>query len=287
MGRVDRSEGFMPILVREMKNIHWIVQNNLIREKTLKAITDVLSSEGISFSEVKSIPFSDELPELEQMGDINVFYGSTTLVMNAFRTFGSGKGIFYDPERFNMQRFLAEWGDKMLNHDASLLTFTQFVALNKPNDSMWFVRPVEDDKSFSGRIMTFEEIRSLEAGLKDSNNPYLGPETLIVISSPKKIEKEWRLFVVDGRIISACRYVLNSELNVDKDDFPREMAEFALACITEFTPDSAFVMDIALCEGRYAIIECNCFNDSGFYDHDIPAILKAVQRLLEKTLTRA
>lgn len=266
-----------------MKNIHWIVQNNLIREKTLKAVTGALSHEGISFSEVKSIPFSDELPELNQTGEINVFYGSTTLVMNAFRRFGSGKGIFYDPDRFNMQRFLMEWGSKMLNHDAKVLTFAQVVALNEPDESLWFVRPVEDDKSFSGRIMAFEEIRMLEAGLKDSNNPYLGEETLVVISSPKTIDKEWRLFVVDRQIISVCRYAMNGELNVDKDDYPQELAEFAQTCINQYLPDTAFVMDIALSNNRYAIIECNCFNDSGFYDHDIPAILKAVQQLLEKT----
>lgn len=48
-------------------------------------------------------------------------------------------------------------------------------------------------------------------------------------------------------------------------------------------PHDIFVMDVALYEGGYRIVECNCFNDTGFYDHDILTIVKNVNQYLRKS----
>lgn len=263
-----------------MSQIHWILQQNLIREQTFYEIKQALIAEGISFEEVKIIPFSDDLPEIRSFGEINVFYGSTTLVLNAYKRFGGGKGIFYESSHFNVRNYIEQWKGSMLNHDSRIMTLTEFCTENHPEYNRWFVRPIEDDKSFSGRIMTWTEIRNLEAQLKDSNNPYLTTETLVAISSPKEIEKEWRLFVVDKEIVSACRYTANGALNVDDADLPEGMLAFALERFNEYVPDDVFVMDIALHKGNYYIVECNCFNDSGFYRHDISKIIRSVNRFL-------
>lgn len=259
-----------------MKAIHWIIQSNLIREHVLAEIEAALTAGGISFEEVKIVPFSDELPEIKKLDEVNVFYGSTTLIMNAYRHYGVTKGIFYDAPNFNMRTYAERWGERMLNADARFLTFSEIVRLGLEEDSTWFVRPIEDDKAFSGRLMTVAEIHAFEKELATSNNPYLTTETIASISAPKAITKEWRLFVVDREMVSACRYTMDGKLSVDADDLPEEMLRFAEECCSMYVPAEVFVMDIALWEGQYRIVECNCFNDSGFYQHDIGGIIGRV-----------
>ncbi|MFN8396575.1 MAG: ATP-grasp domain-containing protein [Bacteroidia bacterium] len=174
--------------------------------------------------EVKIVPFSDELPEILTLGEVNVFYGSTTLVLNAYKRFGGSKGIFFDQERFSMKTYLERWGNRMLNADSQILRFQDIVLLGHDLDSEWFVRPIEDDKAFSGKVFSFEEIVAFENELEQSNNPYLTTETLVAISAPKAIEKEWRLFVIDRKVISACRYTMHGNLSVDASDLPSEDA---------------------------------------------------------------
>lgn len=101
-----------------MKTIHWIVQCNLIRDNVLAAIKNALTEGNISFEEVKIVPFSDELPAIQKLGEVNVFYGSTTLIMNAYRHFGVTKGIFYDAPNFNMRTYAEHSGERMQTHDA-------------------------------------------------------------------------------------------------------------------------------------------------------------------------
>ncbi|MBX7225544.1 MAG: ATP-grasp domain-containing protein [Chitinophagales bacterium] len=265
-----------------MKRIHWILQSNLIREQTLNQIKNALVEDNVSFEEVRVIPFSDELPTIERKEDINVFYGSTTLILNAYKKWGTSEGIFYDHRNFNMKTYLEKWGVKMLNSDSKIFTFKEIVALKLRENSVWFLRPIEDDKSFSGCIMTFKEIIDFEKKLLDSNNPYLSTETLVAISSVKSISKEWRLFIIDKMVVSACRYMLNGSLDIDDKDIPKELIVFAEECCREYVPADIFVMDIAFFKERFHIVECNCFNDSGFYKHDILKIIHGVNEYFER-----
>ena len=52
-----------------MKKINWILQVNLTKEKVLDEIRKTLIHDGISFEEVKVIPFSDELPYIKNDED--------------------------------------------------------------------------------------------------------------------------------------------------------------------------------------------------------------------------
>ncbi|MDI9309775.1 MAG: ATP-grasp domain-containing protein [Limnohabitans sp.] len=265
-----------------MNQIHWILQSNLIKESVFNQIKKTFIENNISFEEVKIIPFSDDLPEIKTFNEINVFYGSTTLILNAYKKFGITKGIFYDHSNFNLANYIKHWSDNMLNYDSKILTFEQITKLNLKPDSHWFIRPIEDDKSFSGKIMSVNEIYNFEKELLNSNNPYLTTETLVGISSVKEIEKEWRLFIIDKQIISICRYTMNGELSISDEDIPDQLIKFTEECLKIYAPAAVFVMDIALYKNSFKIVECNCFNDSGFYKHNIEDIILKVNQYLSK-----
>lgn len=262
-----------------MRNIHWILQENLIREATLYQVEEALIKDSVSYEKVKIIPFSDSLPIIQDSDDLKIFYGSTTLILNAYSKEKYAEGIFYDPEIFSLRNYFEKWGAHMLNIDSDILTFKEIVNGNYTNGN-WFVRPIYDDKSFSGRVMTISEIQHLEASLAESNNPYLDEATLVAISKPKDIAKEWRHFIVNKEIVSSSRYAEFGQSSKSAADVPNDLLEFVKERCNEYTPNAIFVMDTSLHKNSYKIVECNCFNDTGFYEHDINTIISKVNTYL-------
>ena len=208
-----------------MRQPHWIIQNNLIKDAVLKQLKFALEANRISYEEVKVIPFSNEVPAVKNKNDFHVYYGSTTLILNAYKQLKNTPGIFYNEDLFTIENYMNKWGDTMLNADSKILTFAQIIAGNFKLGE-WFVRPISDDKSFSGRIMNYEEMKQLESGLAESNNPYLNENTLVAISIPKEIQKEWRHFIVNGKVISSSKYAENGHLNKSSKDVPEALLEF-------------------------------------------------------------
>lgn len=260
---------------------HWILQQNLIKESVFQQIKDVLKEDHISYEEVKIIPFSDELPNIQSTHPVNVFYGSTTLILNAYKHSKFSKSIFYDEDLFTIKNYMDKWGDYMLNADSNILTFKEIVE-GDYNKGEWFLRPIHDDKSFSGKVMTSDQIIQIENSLKESNNPYLNEETLVAISKPKQIAKEWRHFIVNGEIISTSKYAEEGQPSKSSRDIPQELIQFVRDRCREYMPHPVFVMDTALYNNSFKIVECNCFNDTGFYDHDIKKVIRAVNAYLMK-----
>ena len=265
-----------------MRKIRWILQQNLIREAVLEQVKQALTNDNTPFEEVKIIPFSDELPEISDSNDFKVFYGSTTLVLNAYANVNYTEGIFYDKVIFSMENYFEKWGKHMLNYDSEILTFNEIV--NKYSTGDWFVRPIFDDKSFSGRVMSAQEIKHLKESLTASNNPYLDEHTLVTISKPKTIHKEWRHFIVGKEIVSTSRYAEHGKLSKSSADVPPDLLEFVKARCHEYVPNDIFVMDTALHNDAFKIVECNCFNDTGFYDHDISKIIAKVNTEIRQKL---
>jgi len=60
--------------------------------------------------------------------------------------------------------------------------------------------------------------------------------------------------------------------NVDKDAYT-----FCKKMVNLFELNDAFVMDLALTENGYKIIECGCINSAGFYRADMQKLLIAIE----------
>lgn len=264
-----------------MQKLQWILQRNLTKREVLDQIESALKIDNIDFQEVDVIPFSEELPAIRNDSAFSIFYGSTTLMLNAYNDPRFSKGVFYNYS-FNMANYLKQWKERMLNNDALITTFEIFSKQDHDPLSEWFVRPNSDAKGFSGTIMTFERIKSFTKEIETFNNPHLTSNTLIAISSPKKIIKEWRSFVVDGNVISSTRYLQNDRLDISTEDVPHDLNGFIEDSYKLYFPHEIFVIDTALFNDNYYIVECNCFNGTGFYDHDIIEIIRAINNFLLK-----
>jgi hypothetical protein len=259
-----------------MKKVRWIIQNNLIAENDLQAIQKACVDINVEFESILVIPFTEELPEFTIDDAVNIYYGSTTLMNNIYRTLNKPEGLFYDQDKFSMLNYMNIWDKHMLNSDATVTTLDEFSKRDYKNESLWFVRPDADDKSFDGSVMEFEKIKSWTNNITHYDNSNLNGQTRIIAGQPYYIHKEWRNFIVDGKVIESTLYRENFKLKKSNIDIPLDMIKFVTERCKEYTPSKAFAMDIGLCGGDYYIIECGCINSVGFYAANIAKIVKAI-----------
>jgi len=184
-----------------------------------------------------------------------------------------------------MRYYFFNWGEDMLSYGADVVTIKDYI--NSPRrwwmkDKNIFVRPNGDGKEFDGQVGTYQEIK----GMLERTLKYDGPLdewTNIVVGKAYNMHKEWRLYIVDGEIVTASRYRKNFKLSKSATDIPENMLDFARDRMKKFTPHDNFAMDICSThDGSYYIIECGCLNSVGFYDADIGKLVKAISKWMKK-----
>lgn len=260
-----------------MKNIRWVIQNNLIAENDLKVIQNSCKNLGVEFEEVLVVPFSSELPKFTLDNKTNIYYGSTTFMNNIYKELKQPIGLFYNHETFSMENYLEKWGGYMLNSGAKVVTVFDILTIGYEdvNDD-YFVRPNGDGKEFDGQVMKLKFLKPfLERHcLYDSS---VTVNTKILIGPAYNIHKEWRNYIVDGQIVTSSLYRENFKLKKSSSDIPESMLKFVEDRIREYQPHSNFAIDIASThDGTYYIIECGCLNSVGFYHADISKIVEKV-----------
>ncbi|SEW35475.1 protein of unknown function [Chitinophaga arvensicola] len=256
--------------------IQWVVQRNLTHVADFNNLRLSCEEAGIYFQAIDIIPFSPDLPVFDTSRR-SIIYGSTTFCNLAATDQELKTGLFFDEARFSIGNYFQRWGKYMLNYGAVITTFEELMSRDVLPEQLFFIRPDDDSKSFSGEIKSFGEISRWYEQLKMVENTNLSPDSAIVVSDPWQIRYEWRLWIVEGKVVAASKYRTDFKLTKERG-CPEEVITFAENRCAEYTPHDVFVMDVCLCGEELFIVECGCMNAEGFYHADIGAIVTAVSR---------
>jgi len=183
-------------------------------------------------------------------------------------------------ENFEYNKWIECYGkEEMLNGNAIITTVEN---ANIPNGlEKVFIRPLEDSKSFSGRVYTRQEFEKFkdEAIHKKTNSLILDKDTEIVMSEIIKIHIEARFFVINEIIVAKSIYKRGTSVIYDRNVDPF-LVDYAEKMITKWKPCKAFVIDIAETENGTKIVELNNINSAGIYDADSFAIISYMEDFL-------
>jgi hypothetical protein len=260
-------------------HLQWVVQKNLTQSSSYEAISAACQALGIDFWGFTLRPFATEAPEYPK-DKAAIFYGSTSLMNQVY----PNPGLFYDPALFSMENYLLHYADRMLNYEASLSTLALLLTADYPAEKLLFIRPDADSKSFSGTVMAFADIQTWANKLgQNSVAEDLHLDTPIVVGPAFHIKEEWRLWIVDKKVVAASQYAYEHRLH-KVADCPDGVKEFATAACEVYVPHDIFVMDICRCGEDYYIVECGCLNSAGFYSADIRVIVAAVSDFMVNSL---
>jgi hypothetical protein len=144
-------------------------------------------------------------------------------------------------------------------------------------DGRVFVRPDSPLKLFAGLTAghaTFERDLEFMAFYE------FPVESLVVVSSPKSIEAEWRFVIADQAIVAGCQYKDGdfAVTSTDVDPEARQVADAVLA--TGYAPDPVWVMDICrTSDGAHHLLEIGAFSFANLYGCDKNAVVEAVSRV--------
>ena len=236
--------------------LYWgIQQGNPDGELLHEACTSL----GIPAGWIYRKPFSLALPMVSR-GYPSVFYGTVEFTNLIAESKQWTPGIWEIDDQWLQL-------DGLLNHDAVRMPLK--LIPEYCGNSRSFIRPVKDDKFFSGQVMNKVEmdlwIQSLDPEWQ---------EVHALVSIPKQIPHEWRCFMVNGEFISGSHY-RSYGMKMTSPDVPLAVQEFASNFPVSFS-HGIYVLDVCEFNNELKLVEVNGFNSCGFYDTDVKKVVEAI-----------
>lgn len=258
----------------------WMVQADLGNDATHDAIQRACERNGLPFLSVDSIPFSDDLPDVEYVGPV-LAYGATRFINNVVRSGKWTPGAFFDEAVFTVANCLRAWDRWMVNTDSAIVRLDGVNELPYAPADEVFVRPNSDLKEFAGELMTFAALRDW-AEIVSNGDFELNGSLLIAVAAPKRIGSEWRVFAVERpRVIAGTRYRLDGRLALDAA-VPDNVVAFVESRLREWMPAPAVALDIANVNGELKILELSDIHSAGHYAADTEAIVVELSKVAER-----
>jgi len=258
--------------------MQWILQSFEDTDK----LAHVLDRMGIAYSLHKVVPFVGTLLPKPAIPNPNrvVLFGSYTLWRYA-------QAHNLRPGVFTIRPYIHEvpWHPFLLNgQDVRFMTVREIAYDLPPTDQSCFIRPVSDSKEIAGTVMTQREAvamaqKVMSVPLDDIPQGALRHETEMMLARPARIQKEWRLWIVNDKIVTyslykeGTRVVYRSEIDADVLRFAQKLVSLN----PDYAP--AYVMDVSRSDRGLGLIETNCVNAAGFYAADLSKLVTAIEAL--------
>ena len=259
--------------------MHWVLQQFEDTDK----LAETLDRLDIVYTWHKVVPFVGDLIPEPDVSDPNavVMFGSYTLWRYAEK-----KG--YRPGVFKLKPFVREqpWHRYLLNGtDAVFMTLREIPEKLKNDGKLWFMRPVDDSKEEPGRVRSAADIVGLAEkvlALDEADIPRgsLRHDTELMLTEPVRILKEWRVWVVDGQVVTYSLYKEGSRV-VYRHEIDEDALDFAQSMVA-INPGyaQAYVIDICRTDDGLRLLETNCINAAGFYAADLVKLVVAIEDLV-------
>lgn len=256
----------------------WIIQNNMNYEIGIETLKQLLIEKGIEHKLLDIhkgkdefyLTGTDKIIHLDNRTDI-IGIGSYRFVrMMLHKNITPGS---FSNENFTYSKWIDGWGDKMLNSDSIINKLNN---IDIPSDwDVVFSRPLKDNKLFTGGLFRKDDlIMSIEAKILNETNK----DEEIIISKKKNIDSEYRLFVVDGMVVTGSLYKMRNQVII-AEFIDEKVLSFAKECIADWQPSQAFTLDIAITDDGCKIIEVNNFSSAGLYKSDVNKLIDSIEKL--------
>ncbi|AKF13625.1 hypothetical protein PHIN3_362 [Sinorhizobium phage phiN3] len=257
--------------------MQWILQDY---EDTAR-LAEILERVGLEYSMHKVVPFVGELDPAPLIIDPDavLMFGSYSL-----RHYARKHHLY--PGVFELRPFYHEkpWEPHLLNGPACsrIWTVQQLASQVSLPSECYFIRPLQDSKEIAGTVMTPEEIRDMCVKVcalspDELIGGSLSPDTIMILSLPTSIQKEWRIWVIKDQIITYSLYRMGRKV-IYRPEIDSDALDFATRMIA-LNPNyaDAYVLDVCRTEDGLSILETNCINAAGFYTADLTKLVQAFE----------
>lgn len=138
-----------------------------------------------------------------------------------------------------------------------------------------FCRSNSGDKRWSGQVIESHiDLETIRSRTQDDDLLFLSPRKCLP-------NYEWRCWVLQEKIAELHCHSFGKLHNPSMDIDRKEAFEYIEHINSHWTPDDMFVIDVCKYDGKYKVVEYNCFSTSGHYGADTNNISRKVLDFLK------
>jgi len=268
-------------------DVKWLIED-FEGDGTLDPFIAEVKSQGMQCEVINYIPFNGGKYNHYKNDELVIFYGSLNLAKQLQREKPWVPGPICNFKNLSCLTYYSYWGRHLFNKDYIMLPLLELSRRREEIygqygvDDCIFMRPNSGAKTFYGNVYPLGELDS-EIKLMDGYAGLPLDEILVVVSSPKPIDKEWRVVVEAGKgVVAASQYMKNGTLNEEKG-CPKEVKIVAWAIAhEEWQPDKLYTVDVCESNGKFYFLEVNSFSCSGLYKCDPKPIVSTASRIAKE-----
>lgn len=232
---------------------------------------EAIQRKGSPWTAIGVIPYEYTITGLEEgVTSPCMFYGSTKLTELAAAQESWKPAVIYDPAWFDPRFCLGKRPD-LLNGEQRTIAVKEL----RDNwvDEPTFVKSV-DVKVLTGMVLEPEE-DDQSCWLEERAD--LDDNALLVASPYRKLDKEWRFFVVKGEVVAGSIYRRDG-YSCRNEPISDDIWRRAQAMAELWMPHDTIVMDVGLLRsGELCVVEFNSVNSSGTYKANTDRIVEALE----------
>jgi hypothetical protein len=266
--------------------VKWFIED-FERDRTLDPLIKEIRLQGMQCEVVKYSPYKYDPYKQYADNECVIFYGSLYLAHQIQREKQWVPGAYCNFNNFECLTYYSHWGKYLLNNDYVMLPLMEFYRKRKSIykwyghwDSI-FMRPNSGLKSFNGAVYHINQLEDEMLFINSYANE-MSDNIIVIISTPKVIELEWRIVMVDKKVVAASQYKKNDKVDIKEGCDIGASHLASIIAEEEWQPDKAYVLDICKSNEDYYLLEANSFSCSSFYDCQLPLIVKSVSNIALK-----
>lgn len=256
--------------------VTWIIEQDVFNEVCYDKMITHFKQNSIPFKTVRIIPFIHEVEGKTPAPDTKnvVCYGSIGIQKLAKKQ-NWNPGVWTN-DNFNSGVYSEKLGDLFLNNTTEIMLISEVIS--KVQLDEFFIKPNSDDKEFAGQVMLKTDFaewyqKMIDIGYLESN------DFEVAISCPIDIADEYRLVVVNNKIIAGSIYKRFGRV-MPKEGWLPEFQD--IINDINWSPADVYVVDMGLTEDGWKVIEYNTFNSSGFYECNVADIIDSINEYLNE-----
>lgn len=261
----------------------WLLQTDIF-EENLDILCDEIKRQGMEYRIYDHKHFDDGMEIISQYdeGDCVIVYGSLQMGQKFKKNSTFIPGVYCDLSKYDCSYYYPYFGNQLVNNNYIMLPFGElerrkhFLFDTFGEDNCVFIRPNSGFKNFTGTIV---HKSNWEKDIDWLGSYDVSHDTIVVVSKPRSIDREWRFVVVDDKVVSGSQYRNSSGCKLDDAD---EDAEIYAQCVVDkiaYRPERVWCLDICETFDIFYVLEVGCFSCAGLYVAPKEPIVREVSRV--------
>jgi len=283
-----------------MKQPKWIIED-FAADNKFDLIAAEAKAQGMEVKLLRDEPIEEYSFDHYEEKECVIVLSSLELANKLQNKSGWIPGPWLNSDAYQCTQYYAYLGKYLMNKDYFMLPraevkrrWTELIELFGKQYDALFIRPSSGHKTFTGKVYQTKNFEKDWEWVEE----FTDPGDIVIISSVKTIEKEWRFIATEDEIITGSLYrqriggaIMSGkyrEIPMDWEDLQDEDDRSALSLAIQVAHEKYYTnplysIDISKTEnGAFHLLEIGSFSCAGLYDCNPEIIVKHATRLAQE-----